>query len=92
MQNSWSKLQPKATLRYKPADNVTLYGSWSRGFRSGGFNQTGVGAANIPGITDLFDQETADTLELGVKGQFLERRLTASSGAPIGRIRSGLSA
>ena len=36
--------QPKATLRYKPNDDWTFYGGWSRGFRSGGFNQTGVGA------------------------------------------------
>ena len=36
--------QPKGTLRYKPTDNLTFYGGWSRGFRSGGFNQTGVGA------------------------------------------------
>ncbi len=35
--------QPKATLRYKPNDDWTFYGGWSRGFRSGGFNQTGVG-------------------------------------------------
>ncbi len=38
------RLQPKGTLRFKPTDNLTLYGGWSRGFRSGGFNQTGVGA------------------------------------------------
>ena len=41
---TWSELQPKVTLRYKPNDDVTLYGGCSRGFRSGGFNQTGVGA------------------------------------------------
>ena len=34
----------QVTLRYKPTDDITLYGGWSRGFRSGGFNQTGVGA------------------------------------------------
>ena len=50
-----------------------LYGGYSRGFRSGGFNQTGVGRwpAALPGIDDLFDQETADTIEVGVKGSFL---------------------
>src|SRR5207253_520719 len=42
--HTFDAAQPKGTLRYKPADNVTLYGGWSRGFRSGGFNQTGVGA------------------------------------------------
>ena len=31
--------------------NVTFYGGWSRGFRSGGFNQTGVGSvADANGI------------------------------------------
>ena len=41
--------QPKATLRYKPTDDLTFYGGWSRGFRSGGFNQTGVGAVAAAG-------------------------------------------
>jgi iron complex outermembrane receptor protein len=79
--HTWSKLQPKGTLRYKPTDNLTFYGSWSRGFRSGGFNQTGVGtvahAAGVLGVNDLFDAEVADTYEVGAKGVFLERRLTA---------------
>ncbi len=76
---TWDDLQPKATLRYRPNDAWNIYGGYSRGFRSGGFNQTGVGAAGIPGINDLFDQETADTLELGVKAQFLERRVSAGA-------------
>ena len=79
--HTWSKPQPKATLRYKPVDNVTVYGGWSRGFRSGGFNQTGVGsvarASAILGVNDLFDAEVADTYELGVKGEFLDHRLNA---------------
>ena len=72
-----SETQPKATLRYKPTDNMTFYGGWSRGFRSGGFNQTGVGAvadaSGIAGVNDLFEAEVADTWEVGVKGQFLDR-------------------
>jgi iron complex outermembrane recepter protein len=80
--HTWSKAQPKGTVRYKPADNVTLYGGWSRGFRSGGFNQTGVGAVahanGVFGVNDLFNAEVADTYEVGAKGQFLERRLSAA--------------
>jgi iron complex outermembrane recepter protein len=71
--------QPKGTLRYKPTDNLTFYGGWSRGFRSGGFNQTGVGAIAAStghlGVHDLFQAEIADTYEVGVKSQFLDRRL-----------------
>ncbi len=70
----------RSTLRFKPNDDSRCSTSgYSRGFRSGGFNQTGVGAAGIAGIDDLFDQETADTYEAGVKAQFADRRLSTSA-------------
>ncbi len=76
--HTWDEVQPKVTLRYKPSDDRTWYVGYSRGFRSGGFNQTGVGAANIAGIDDLFDKETADTYEAGFKGEFMDRRLATN--------------
>ena len=80
---TFSAWQPKATLRYKPTDNLTFYGGWSRGFRSGGFNQTGVGAVAAAegqlGVHDLFQAEIADTFEVGVKSQFLDRRLSVNA-------------
>ena len=79
---TWDSLQPKLTLRYKPSDEVTLYGGYSRGFRSGGFNQSGVGAAvPEPGVEDLFDEQIADTYEVGVKSLFGEGRYSASLSA-----------
>jgi iron complex outermembrane receptor protein len=75
---TWDDLQPKLTLRYTPNDTWMVYGGYSRGFRSGGFNQTGVGATGIPGIDDLFDEETADTLEIGAKAQFARVELAFS--------------
>ncbi|HEY5679789.1 MAG TPA: TonB-dependent receptor [Pseudomonadales bacterium] len=79
---SWDDLQPKVTLRYKPQDNVTLYGGYSRGFRSGGFNQTGVGeAVPEPGVEDLFDEQTADTYEIGLKAILMDGRLSTSMAA-----------
>jgi len=80
--HTWDAAQPKATLRYKPDDDVTLYGGWSRGFRSGGFNQTGVGeiaaASGHLGVHDMFNAEVADTWEVGAKTEFLDRRLSAN--------------
>src|SRR5687768_11362475 len=76
--NTWDDLQPKGTLRHKPTRDSTLYVGYSRGFRSGGFNQTGVGAAGIAGVNDLFDAETADTYEGGAKAEFLDRRVGAN--------------
>ena len=80
---TWGAWQPKLTLRYKPNDAWTLYTDWSRGFRSGGFNQTGVGAVaaanGIKGVNDVFNAEIADTYELGVKGDRLEHRLSVDA-------------
>jgi iron complex outermembrane recepter protein len=78
---TWDEWQPKFTLRYKPGDDVMMYAGWSRGFRSGGFNQTGVGAAGIAGIDDIFDKETADTLEAGIKAQLWDGKLATSLAA-----------
>ena len=82
-EESWSDLQPKLTLRYKPSDDLTLYGGYSRGFRSGGFNQSGVGQAITEpgGIEDLFEEQIADTYEVGLKSVFGEGRYSASVSA-----------
>jgi iron complex outermembrane receptor protein len=79
---TWSELQPKFTLRYAASDETSVYGGWSRGFRSGGFNQTGVGAVaaanGILGVGDLFDAEVADTVELGFKGRYADGRVSVN--------------
>ncbi|HEY5665657.1 MAG TPA: TonB-dependent receptor, partial [Gammaproteobacteria bacterium] len=64
---TWDELQPRVSLAFKPSDTLTVFGSYGRGFRSGGFNQTGVGVDTIAqnyGVVDLFDAEVADTFEL----------------------------
>ncbi|WP_284734366.1 TonB-dependent receptor [Sphingosinicella terrae] len=77
--------QPKVTLTWEPTPNLTVYGGYSRGFRSGGFNQTGVGvvalANGFVGVEDIYLDETADTFEIGARAQLLNRRLTLSANA-----------
>jgi len=83
--NTWDDLQPKLSIRHIASDNITWYGSLSRGFRSGGFNQTGVAtvaAANgFAGVGDQFDQETTDTIEAGFKGVFRNGRVSTNLSA-----------
>jgi iron complex outermembrane receptor protein len=77
---TFTKYQPKYTLRYKPLDNLTVFGSYGLGFRPGGFNGAGTGAAvrlqapdtNYP---DAFPAEVAHASELGFKSEWLDRRL-----------------
>ncbi len=82
---NFSAWQPKVTLTYTPTDQFTLYGGYSRGFRSGGFNQTGVGVVaqenGIVGVQDIFEAETADTFELGFKSQLAGNMLTLNGAA-----------
>jgi iron complex outermembrane receptor protein len=75
---TWDAFQPKLTLRWQPTDNSTLYGDLSRGFRSGGFNQSGVALAGVAGVFNTFDEQIADTLEVGWKGQFADGRVNTS--------------
>ena len=81
--------QPKITLTYEPTPDVTIYGGYSRGFRSGGFNQTGVGAeavANgIVGVGDIFDAETADTFEFGAKAHLGPIRFAGAAYTTLSR-------
>lgn len=73
---TFSKLQPKVTLKYQVNDDVSIFGSWGIGFRSGQFNQAGVAAAaGLPGVFDVVRQEEASTFDLGFKSQWLNRRL-----------------
>lgn len=78
---TWSAFQPKLSLRWHANDDHTVYSSIARGFRSGGFNQAGVGAdpvAAADGITGTFDKEVADTIELGLKSSWLDGRLKSN--------------
>ncbi|MDG2296967.1 MAG: TonB-dependent receptor [Gammaproteobacteria bacterium] len=76
---SWDSWQPKFTLRHQLNENTTTYADISRGFRSGGFNQTGVGeAVPTPGVSDVFEAQIADTYEVGIKHFSANRRVTSS--------------
>jgi iron complex outermembrane receptor protein len=82
----YDSLQPKLTLRWKPADDMTIYGTVAEGFRSGGFNQSGVklaiqtladaGVPGMPnGVDDSWEQEDTRSFELGFKTSGLDGRL-----------------
>jgi iron complex outermembrane recepter protein len=76
---TWDAMQPKLTVRWRPTDKVTLYGDVSRGFRSGGFNQSGVALAGVAGVKDTFDEQIADTVELGIKTQLNNNRISLNA-------------
>ena len=73
-QNDWSQVDPSLKLSYDLADDLMLYGSWSRGFKSGGFDMRADDFVN-PIAREGYDPETVDTYELGIKSQLFDNRL-----------------
>ncbi len=68
---SWNNFSPKVGAAYQYSDDIMFYGYYSQGFRSGGFN----GQAGAPSGIGPFDEETVDSVELGMKSEWLDHRV-----------------
>lgn len=71
--DSWSRFTPRVTLDYRPNNDLMVYGSWSRGYRSGGFN--GRAATYVSAITP-YNPESVDSYEVGLKSEFFDRAVS----------------
>ncbi len=65
----FSELQPKATLAYKWTPDLMSYFTYSKGFRTGGFNPT------TPLTIRLYQNETSKNYEFGTKSAWLGNAL-----------------
>ncbi len=67
----WSNFSPKLGVSYKVSPDLLVYTSWSKGFRSGGFN----GRAASFTSAGPYDSETVSSFEAGFKSDLLDRRV-----------------
>lgn len=72
-----NSLSGLVTLNWKIAPDVSVYGSYARGNKSGGLNLTTLPAGVDPDVAP----EKVDAFELGLKSQFLDRRATFNAAA-----------
>jgi iron complex outermembrane recepter protein len=61
---------------YKPNDDLLIYGSFSHGYKAGGFNLDVTAASG--GRDPRFASEEVDTYELGIKSTLLDGRMRAN--------------
>ncbi|MBY0509182.1 MAG: TonB-dependent receptor [Rhodospirillaceae bacterium] len=76
---TFQKFQPKATVRWKPEEDLQIYGTFGQGFRSGGFNSPGTEISPLTGtkVADsIYKKEVATSYELGAKSSLFDRMLT----------------
>jgi iron complex outermembrane receptor protein len=62
---------PRFAVNYQPNNDILLFASATRGFKSGGWNARGT----APNQLLPFDPETVWSYEAGIKSDFLDRRL-----------------
>ncbi|WP_369062315.1 TonB-dependent receptor [Caulobacter sp. 73W] len=67
--SAWSG---RVGARYALTDDVNIYATYNRGFKSGGFFG---GLATSPDQLEPYANEKLDAFEVGFKGQFFDRRL-----------------
>jgi iron complex outermembrane receptor protein len=76
---TFDKWQPRASLSWRPTDDLNFYVTYGEGFRSGQFNQNGTAAAaagaGVAGVSDRVPQENTRTYEAGAKIQLAHRRV-----------------
>jgi iron complex outermembrane receptor protein len=84
---TFTEFTPRASISFRPDDNNTVYASWSRGFKGGGFDPRGLSTAapdlNNSGTREpseiydyfLFDPERVTSYEIGYKANLFDRRL-----------------
>jgi len=83
---SWSNLSPRIVLTYRPADAASLYASWTRGFRSGGYNLRITQPGAFEDVTErlgspAFGAERVDSFEAGFKWRSQDRRARFNAAA-----------
>jgi iron complex outermembrane receptor protein len=65
-------ISPQVTLSWSPEENVTLFGAYREGFKSGGFDASHTLSASAV-IDDIrFESEEADGFEFGIKSRWLD--------------------
>jgi iron complex outermembrane receptor protein len=74
---TFTAVQPKVQLRYKITPAASVYGSYGRGFRSGGFNAFYAAG----GVSREYPKEISASYEVGFKGAFLSNALVLNVAA-----------
>lgn len=69
---TFREFTPRLALSYDLSPDLTTYASYSRGFKSGGFDMRG-DAILTPGTVNGYDPETVDSYEVGLKGSLGDR-------------------
>lgn len=72
-ERKFKEFTPRVSLSYEPTEDATLYASYGRGFKSGGFDMRG-DVILTPDTVNGYDPELVDTYEIGSKLRLWDNR------------------
>ncbi len=75
---SWTEPTWRVSVDHRVSNDVMIFGSYSRGFKSGIFNTTGI--MSVPDTTGPVNPEILDAYEIGVKSFLLDNRVRLNTG------------
>ena len=81
--SNWS---PEATIKYQVSDDINVFASYKTGFKSGGIDNSALPTASLAAAAAandfsslIFESETAEGGEIGIKSQFADRQVTLNA-------------
>jgi len=82
----FSDFSPRFVVRYQVNDDVSVYGSVTKGYKAGGtslgFNPDIVAVPSLPEVIEVpFDDETLWNYEVGFKSELFDKRLRINAAA-----------
>ena len=77
-EKSFEQFTPRLSASYELTDDLNTYVSYSKGYKSGGWDMRG-DAVLTPQTIYGYQPETVDAYEWGLKGNLLDRRLSFAS-------------
>lgn len=79
LNETYTDISPRIGVNFDITDDIMVYGGWSQGFKSGGFDMRANERVRGVSVTDGFEPEEVDAFELGMKGEFMDGRLRVNS-------------
>ncbi len=71
--DEWDEITPKLGFRYQHNDDLMVFGSYSEGFKSGGFFGR---QSDFEGPDPSYEPEYVENWELGLKSEWLDGKMT----------------
>jgi iron complex outermembrane receptor protein len=81
----WGVWSPMVNLSYRVTDDVMVYATWSRGFKSGGYNARDL---DDPIINRTFEPENLISYEAGMKSTWFDDRLVFNMAAYVNKFEN----